>query len=359
MRCRRAPSRRNIPASRSRSTPASATSTTQKINEQLKAKKLDADLAILQTVSDSITGKRRACWRNYRPEGSDPIDQTFKDPDGHFIGVFVTAVSYAYNPQLVKPADVPKSAMDFLKPEFRGKMISCYPHDDDITLYLFYTLVDRYGWDWMDKYLANGASFIQGHLGVSRSISSGESMVTIDSNPNLSLREKHAGKPMAIAFSEVDPTPIWAQTAATFKDFAASERGAAVPELVAGKGAADQALDTWSPRVDMPPPAGIAAAVLAEARQQLSGFHERYKKGRRSAQAFRGLDRAGAEERRRALGSRLYSAATARGRTERAFQRPIAASITTTTRPAPSTCQPGRMPTLKSKIMPSTSHGET
>ena len=190
----------------------------QKINEQLKARKLDADLAILQTVSDFHQWKKEGVLAMYRPEGSDSIDQTFKDPDGHFTGVFVTAVSYAYNPQLVKPEDVPKSALDFLKPEFRGKIISCYPHDDDITLYLFYTIVRRYGWDWMDKYVANGASFIQGHLGVSRSISAGESMVTIDSNPNLSLREKNAGKPMAIAFSEVDPTPIWAQTAATFND---------------------------------------------------------------------------------------------------------------------------------------------
>ena len=46
--------------------------------------------------------KKEGVLAVYRPEGSDSIDQTFKDPDGHFTGVFVTAVSYAYNPQLVK-----------------------------------------------------------------------------------------------------------------------------------------------------------------------------------------------------------------------------------------------------------------
>ena len=153
----------------------------------------------------------------YRPDGWDTIDQTFKDPDGHYVGVFVTAVAYAYNPALVKPADVPRSALDFLKPEFSGQMISCYPHDDDITLYLFHTIVRRYGWEWMDKYIANGAAFIQGHLGVARAVSAGDKMVSIDSNPNLSLREKRAGRPTEIAFSEIDPTPVCAQTAATFK----------------------------------------------------------------------------------------------------------------------------------------------
>ena len=92
-----------------------------KINEQLKAKKLDADLAILQTVSDFHQWKKRACSRNTGRKARDAIDLTFKDPDGHFTGVFVTAVSYAYNPQLVKPEDVPKSALDFLKPQFRAR----------------------------------------------------------------------------------------------------------------------------------------------------------------------------------------------------------------------------------------------
>ena len=229
----------------------------RKINEQIKAKQLDADLAILQTVSDFYQWKKEGVLAVYRPEGSESIDQTFKDPDGHFTGVFVTAVSYAYNPQLMKPADVPKSALDFLKPEFRGKIISCYPHDDDITLYLFSTIVRRYGWEWMDKYIANGAAFIQGHLGVSRSISAGESMVTIDSNPNLSLREKRAGKPMAIAFSEVDPTPIWAQTAATFNDSPHPNAARLFLSWFLQKEQQTKLLDTWSVRVDVPPPDGM------------------------------------------------------------------------------------------------------
>ena len=228
----------------------------QTINAQLKASALDADLAILQTAGDFIVWKQQGVLAVYRPEGWDAIDQTFKDPDGHYVGVFVTAVAYAYNPNLVKAADVPKSALDFLKPEFRGMAISCYPHDDDITLYLFNTIVRRYGWEWMDKYVANGAAFIQGHLGVARAISVGEKSVTIDSNPNLSLREKRAGKPTEIAFSEIDPTPVWAQTAATFN--ASPHPNAARLFLSWWLRKEQQAkLDTWSVRVDVPPPEGL------------------------------------------------------------------------------------------------------
>ena len=229
----------------------------RKIDEQLQAKKLEADLAILQTVQDFIRWKKEGVLANFRPEGFDAIDQTFKDPDGAYVGVFVTAVAYAYNSNLVKAGGVPKSALDFLKPEFRGKFVACYPHDDDITLYLFYTIVRRYGWDYMDKYIASGANFIQGHLGVARSVAAGENLVSIDSNPNLSLREKRAGKPTEIAFSDIDPTPIWSQTAATFKD--SPHPNAARLFLTWFLSREQQSkLDTWSPRVDVAPPDGLA-----------------------------------------------------------------------------------------------------
>jgi len=227
-----------------------------KINEQIKNKALDADLAILQTVQDFIRWKKEGVLARFKPEGWRTIDKTFKDRDGYYVGVFVTSVSYAYNKDLVKPGTEPKSAMDFLKPEFKGKMITCYPHDDDITLYLFYTIRERYGWDWVTKYMANGAQFVQGHLGVSRSLSSGETMVSLDSNPNFSLREQRAGKPVEIAFSKIDATPVWAQTAATFRDSPHPNAARLFLNWFLDKEQQSK-LDTWSPRKDVPPPTGL------------------------------------------------------------------------------------------------------
>src|SRR5262245_62479760 len=67
----------------------------------------------------------------FKPEGFDAVDKSFKDPDGAFIVWYVGTLSYAYNTQQVRAENAPKSALDFLKGEFRGKMIACYPHDDD------------------------------------------------------------------------------------------------------------------------------------------------------------------------------------------------------------------------------------
>jgi ABC-type Fe3+ transport system substrate-binding protein len=189
----------------------------RKIDDQIKAKKLEVDAAFFQTVQDYVRWKKEGNLVRFKPDGFDKIDSHWKDKDGAYVGMSVNAHPYAYNTQLVKPADVPKSALDFLKPEFRGKVVAAYPQDDDATLYDFNSITKKYGWGYWDKYMANKPTFIQGHLGVARSISAGDNLVTLDTIASISLGEKRAGKPHDIAFSTVDPLPIWALTGAVFK----------------------------------------------------------------------------------------------------------------------------------------------
>ena len=189
----------------------------KKIDQQIAAHKLEVDGAVLQTVQDYVRWKQEGALLEFKPEGFDKIDRNWKDKDGAYVGVSVNAHPYAYNPSLVKPADVPKSALDFLKPEFKGKVVSAYPQDDDATLYDFDSVTRKYGWGYWQKYMANQPKFIQGHLGVARSISAGDTLVSLDTIATISLSEKGAGKPQEIAFSKVDPVPIWAVTAAVFK----------------------------------------------------------------------------------------------------------------------------------------------
>jgi ABC-type Fe3+ transport system substrate-binding protein len=72
----------------------------------------------------------------------------------------VIAMPYMFNTQHVKEGDVPNSANDFLKPIFNGKNVTPYPADDDATLWLFTKVVEKYGWGWMDKYMATKPKFI-------------------------------------------------------------------------------------------------------------------------------------------------------------------------------------------------------
>ncbi len=64
-------------------------------------------------------------------------------------------------------------------------MISVYPADDDAALYLFHLIVKKYGWDWIEKYTANKANYVQGHLPVARSVALGENIVTLDASSSV------------------------------------------------------------------------------------------------------------------------------------------------------------------------------
>src|SRR4029077_1767321 len=165
----------------------------KKIDAQLADGKLAVDFAVFQTLQDFVRWKQQGALLEFKPQGFDKIDPSFKDPGGAFVAIQVNAHTYAYNPNLVKPEDVPRSALDFLNPRFKGKVVSCYPADDDATLYIFYNIVQKYGWSYMDRYMANQPNFIQGHLGVVRSIASGENLVTFDTIATISMDQKNLG----------------------------------------------------------------------------------------------------------------------------------------------------------------------
>jgi len=152
--------------------------------------------------------------------------------------------------------DVPASAQDFLRPEFKGKVITTYPNDDDVTLYLFHTIVQKYGWEFMDKYMANDPQWVRGHLGSARAVASGQAATTFDTMTNVTIGLKKNNQPTEAAFSTVDPLPIWPQTTAIFKD--APHPNAAKLYVTWFLAKEQQSrTGTWSTRLDVPPPSGL------------------------------------------------------------------------------------------------------
>jgi ABC-type Fe3+ transport system substrate-binding protein len=227
----------------------------KKVDAQLASNKVEVDLAVFQTLGDFVRWKKQGALLEFRPQGFDKIDSSFKDPSGSYVAVMINAHTYAYNPNLVKPEDVPRSALDFLKPRFKGKVVACYPADDDATLYAFYSIVQKYGWSYMDRYMANQPNFIQGHLGVVRSIASGENLVTFDTIAGISMDQKNLGLTQAVAFPQSDALPIWPFTAAIFKS--APHPNAAKLFLTWYLSPEEQSkTGSWSPRSDVPAPYG-------------------------------------------------------------------------------------------------------
>jgi ABC-type Fe3+ transport system substrate-binding protein len=242
----------------------------EKINAQLQARKLEVDMAFFQTVQDFVAWKQQGVLLGFKPDGFEQIAPAFRDPDGAFTTTKVNPIGYAYNSKAVAAGEAPRSALDFLKAQFVGKLITCYPADDDATLYQFYTIVQKYGWSFMDKYMAAKPNFVQGHLGVARSVAAGTDIATFDSTAT-AIDLKRTGQPIEFVLSAEDPTPIFTLTAGIFKD--APHPNAARLFLTWYMAKEQQSrTGVFSARTDVPAPAGFKALFSYKLANDYQGF---------------------------------------------------------------------------------------
>jgi ABC-type Fe3+ transport system substrate-binding protein len=233
-----------------------STALNKKVEQQLAARKIETDLAVFQTIQDFGKWKQAGALLLFKPEGSETIDPAYKDEDGAFTAVSVNTIVYAYNTRLLAPADVPRSALDFLKPIFQGQLITTDPTEDDAALAVFNMIVGKYGWSYMDRYMAQKPAFVTtGHQTVSHAIADGGKLATFDST-STTPRLKAAGKPIDAVFSQLDDTPVFLVGAAIFKD--APHPNAAKLYLNWYMAKEQQSRSgTFSPRADVPPPPGL------------------------------------------------------------------------------------------------------
>ena len=223
---------------------------TSQIDAARKAGQPHADLALLQTIQDFVQWKREGALLAFKPDGWETIADQFKDPDGAFMGHYVTLLAYAYRADLV---DVPvRSVRDFLAPAFKDKLISTYPHDDDITLYHYARLVDRYGWGFMDDYMKLAPKFVMGHLGVAQALDKGEAAGSID-------QMVYANTKSVAVIPTEEPATVFAQTLAIIKDAPHPNAAKLYVNWYLSKDEAMtlRAPGRWSVRNDVPPADGF------------------------------------------------------------------------------------------------------
>jgi ABC-type Fe3+ transport system substrate-binding protein len=151
-----------------------------KIDAQIAAGIMEADLAILQTTQDYVRWKRQGALQSFAPPGFDLIPAKLKDPEAQFLPVFLVMIGFAYSPMQVSEVDAPRTIPDFLKPAFKAKIVSTYPHDDDLTLYSNTLIVEKYGWGMIEKLLKQDMKFVRSHVLVAQETAKGERPVTFD-----------------------------------------------------------------------------------------------------------------------------------------------------------------------------------
>jgi len=242
-----------------------------KIEGQFTATNIETDVAILQTIQDFMNWNRRGLLVHFKPEGFDKIDSRYKDKEGAWVAINRNPIFYGFNNQLVQHSDVPTLAIDFLRPKFKGKVITAYPADDDATLFAFATIVQKYGWGFMNSYMKQQPKFVQGHLGVARSLASGESVVSFDMVVSSTLTVQREGGKIALAGPSDDYLPIFFTAEAILKDSPHPNAAKLYVSWYLSKAWQSQT-GVYSSRTDLPPPAGLPPLSVFRLEERYAEF---------------------------------------------------------------------------------------
>src|SRR5262249_49332795 len=116
-----------------------------------------AGIKAVDTVSTGdaaqfISWKRQQMLAPYMPDQiAQFIPAEHRDGEGMFASSRSTLSVIAYNTDLVKRADAPKSFADLLEPKWKGKIVKGHPSYSGTIITATYELARDLGWDYLEK----------------------------------------------------------------------------------------------------------------------------------------------------------------------------------------------------------------
>ncbi|MCD6450362.1 MAG: ABC transporter substrate-binding protein [Thermotogaceae bacterium] len=152
---------------------------TAKIMAELKAGEIKADVIWTADPSYFLYLKEKGLLEKYVSSEFKYIPETFKDPEGYFVGTRIMAVTIAYNTDLLKKSDLPKSWEDLLEKKFKDSVISASPLYSGTNLVWLYAMEKLYGWNFMEKLYDNGLTVVSSNKTVSQELAKGAYKVAV------------------------------------------------------------------------------------------------------------------------------------------------------------------------------------
>ncbi len=123
-----------------------------------------------------------------------PAEQ--KDADGQFASWRVWLSIIAYNTNMVKAADAPKSFADLLDPRWKGKIVKGHPGYSGTIMTATYQLQRDLGWTFFEQLAKQNVMQVQSSADPPKKLELGERAVQADGNEYNILQLRDAGRPV-------------------------------------------------------------------------------------------------------------------------------------------------------------------
>ena len=164
-----------------------------------------------------LVWKRQGLLAAYVPEDvARYIPVEHRDIDGLFATVRSSLCVIAYNTQLVRSSEAPKSFVDLLDPKWKGKIVKAHPSYSGTIMTSTYQMVRELGWAYLEKLAQQQLLQIQSATDTPKKVVLGERPVMADGNESNVLLLKEAGQPIEVVYP-AEGTPSIVQPSAVFK----------------------------------------------------------------------------------------------------------------------------------------------
>ena len=175
-----------------------------------------ADAVSTGDAAQFLAWKRQGLLAPYVPDDvARHIPAEHRDPDGFYATVRSTLCVIAYNTELVKREDAPKSFADLLDPKWKGKIVKAHPSYSGTVMTSTYQMVRELGWAYLEKLAQQQLLQIQSATDTPKKIVLGERPVMADGNESNVLLLKEDGKPIEVVYA-VEGSPSIVQPSAVF-----------------------------------------------------------------------------------------------------------------------------------------------
>jgi iron(III) transport system substrate-binding protein len=131
----------------------------------------------------------------------DAYDKEFKDSDGYWVNMSIFLCPFAYNTELVKAEEAPKSFADLLDPKWKGKLAL-----DTRPNRFIPSLLQEWGenraMDYLKKLAAQEPVLVRGHTAAAQLLAAGQHHVLIEPFVYSTLNLKHQGAPIDVVWQK-------------------------------------------------------------------------------------------------------------------------------------------------------------
>jgi len=174
----------------------------QRIGQEYASNIHAVDVVNSSDAAHSIVWKRGNLLEAYVPEDVAKFyPAEHKDADGMFASFRVWVSIIAYNTDLVKKEDAPKSFADLLDPKWKNKIVKAHPGYSGTIMTATYQMQRDLGWDYFEKLAAQNVMQVQSSADPPKRLALGERAVMADGNEYNIFQISEKGGPVAPVYA--------------------------------------------------------------------------------------------------------------------------------------------------------------